>query len=172
MTSNLWMLVTVFMLLVAFAAGFSAHIRFKKVSNDMLALGIKEMNESIDSLLKTPEELPDEVFDAILAMNKTALLPGSDWRLYRLVVQDRKRGFSSADATNRLANEVKGMRQELKDLFFKANIAWLSILASRNPVTSALLSIEMSRLQVQAGKIGQPQRSEAIRVLPDMCSIS
>lgn len=165
------MLIIVALAVGLFAVALTVYVRMKQVANGMLALGVKEFHEAADSLLKTSEELPDEVLDALSTMNLTAFAKGSHWRMRRLVVLDRK-GLLRRDPQGRLdlAEKAGSMRPELQDLFGKASIAWLSIMCNRSLFVGALLMIEMSRLQVARGKISsQVANKEAIKVLPDLC---
>lgn len=167
-----FMLIIVALVVASSFVFITMYVRVKQVWNGMLALWVKDYHEAVESLLKTPEDLPDGVLDAISTMNRTAFADGSHWRLRKLVMLDRKGLLQRRDKPHlELAKQIEGMRPELRSLFARANEAWLNIMCNRSIVVGALISIEIGKLQVARGVASSSvANKEAIKVLPDLCT--
>lgn len=168
-------LVCIALIVGLFALAVTVYARIKHVANGMLALGVKEFHDAVESMLKTPEDLPQGVLDAISAMNRTAFASGAHWRVRKLIELDRKGLIDRSDqGFVDLAKQVADMRPELRALFRKANEAWISIMCNRSILVGLMIAFEMARIQVDKGDISSSSvaNSEAVKLLPGLCATS
>ncbi|WP_282052400.1 hypothetical protein [Phaeobacter inhibens] len=143
------------------------YLQLKPVGTGLTALAVKEFHDSCDSLMKTPQELPEEVLEALLYMGRNALEKGSHWKLRNAIRQDR-RGKPISEASSALKASVEGMRPELRELFLKATASWMNIMCNRSLLGGVLISHELHKIQLQKGATRATAEKEAMRVLPDL----
>lgn len=152
---------------VVSALSLWVFLRGKTVANGLLALSVQEFHDACDALLKTPNELPDEVLDAIMKMSDSTFSKGSNWRLKQAIRLDRKGILPSCD-DNPLDAAVESMRDELQQLFTKAVASWLNILTHRSLIVGLMIAYEAYRLQLAHGKLEPDAGLEKMKVLPSV----
>lgn len=150
-----WLLA--FGLFLLFFIALWVFLRAKPVLNKVLEIASKELSDSVESMLKTPSDIPDEVLKWLQIMSESAFAPGVTRTLAFGFIK-RKGKSSRFDKSHEpahvaLEKAFEQMRPELKELFLKATSAWVKIICHRSLVTGPFIAFAFSRSIARRGKI-------------------
>ncbi len=148
--------IAVFAVLAGMAA--RTYLRFRHVSNRLLALATKEFHDAADSLMKTSEELPDELLDLLEMMDRTAFQKGADRKLLKMV----RASSANAGSPPQWLNEI---RKPLRELFGKTVASWLNIMMYRHTIAGTLIRAEIAKKELQAGRVSTEAGDSALSTL-------
>lgn len=139
------------------------RIERKRALNRLLAVASEDFHKSARSLLKTPDELPQEVLNALSMMSRTGFEEGSEKMFLEALRTARKEKGRTTDSISRRpglnADIINGMRQELQDLFVKAVMAWFNIMTHKSARYHD--KIAMEELKAEAERFVGPSREIA-----------
>lgn len=153
------------LIVAAFIVVLRMYLNLRPVGVGLTALAVKEFHEACDSMLKTPQDIPEEVLKAIRGMGHSAFSQGAHWRLRDAIRSDRN-GEMSSNQNAKLVKAVEEMRPELQSLFRKASTSWLNIVCNRSLLGGFFISLELRKLQIKKGKMNSGiQEREAVRVM-------
>ncbi|AZV00227.1 hypothetical protein pben1_p70 [Paracoccus phage vB_PbeS_Pben1] len=132
----------------------------RRVLNRLLAVASEDFHDAASSLLKTPQDLPDEVLDSLSMMSRTGFSRGSE-RAFLIALQRSRlvEKSSKGQPSNSLIKAIKNMRPELQSIFGKAVVAWFNIMTHKSGPYHQKIRIEALK-------------GEAARIAPDQQAIS
>lgn len=132
------------------------RIEKRRVLNRLLAVASEDFHHAVDSLLKTPEDLPVEVLETLEMMCRSGFSDNSEKRFLAALRRARQSGKRER-ADRRL--DLSGMRSELQSLFGKAVASWFNIMAHKSTRYHDKILIEM--LRSEADHFNGPKRELA-----------
>jgi hypothetical protein len=134
----------------AFLSIFMLYLRMRTFSNRIMAVASTEFHAAADSMMETPEDLPESVLDAISRMSVLARSRNVSGHLARMI------GNANSETVKDLGperlefqRELDSMRPELQDLFHKAVTGWINYVKHQNVVHSLRISFAMLRFKSQ-----------------------
>lgn len=129
-------------------SGFLLYIHLRSLSNLIMAKSGDEFHKAAASLMTASDELPEGILTAIEVMEKIASAKNGHRVLLQAFRQkDRNENVRIGSKTNPLETEAMELRPELRQLFEKLVISWLSYVSHQNFVTQARLGIRLLRLK-------------------------
>jgi hypothetical protein len=147
---------------VAFLVSFFfVQLRKMKRKNDAVyAKSLTEFHSSIDSILKTPEDLPDGVLDLIAAMNDRISASGKsfDHFKFRRLVMGKVRPSRSSRISDA---ELASMRVQLQKLLAKASLAWMSAMMHKSFLVGLMIEFETKKRRQACTEAELPSEKEA-----------
>lgn len=132
----------------------STYLKVRALSNRLLAISDKEFFEAANSIMKTPDEIPDAMLVMLTHMGHEAFRSGSERDFLASVRMGRGRTRPNVDW-------LDDVRPEVRDLYFRAILAWFTIMVNKSPVTGYRISYEMARRRAEAGTISSNMAAEA-----------
>ena len=100
----------------------------RRILNRLLAVASEDFHNATQSMLKTPEDLPDSVLDALSIMSESGFSRGSERQFLRAMRVMRE----TPAPKSRLSEDSHEMRPELETLFRKAAVAWFNIMTHKS----------------------------------------
>jgi hypothetical protein len=139
--------------MLAFAGGvywqLRAFLENRDVSSKLLALASKEFFDNAEKIMKTPEDVPDTVLDALKTMNDTMNNGEGSRALLHILREFNKQKAGALKQENNLAVELGKMREPLRDLFGMAVAGWLNYVTHRHFLYSRAINSELRKMAVR-----------------------
>lgn len=122
----------------------------RTLSNQILAVASKDFHEASNSMLDTPEDIPDSILDVLSKMDRTAQRRGASSMLASAMAQgnESKMAQLSRDRID-FQQDFEKMRPELQDLFHKAVAGWFNYLSHQNVVDNLRINFAIMRMKPQ-----------------------
>lgn len=121
-----------------------------------------------ESLLKTANELPDSVLDALHLMNESISQSNSGKRLLLALKASGKHAGSRRKANGTLIDEVNQMRPELRELFAEASVAWFVSTVHRNLFYRFAIEREINKRRLRGSRYAEDQQTLAGKLVDRM----
>ncbi|WP_371227206.1 hypothetical protein [Roseovarius sp. 2305UL8-3] len=137
---------------------FTIYLRARSISNKLLVSSSETFFDSCDSLFKTPDEIPDSVVEMIEMMNKSISSKRGHWALLRVLKARGNGPTIDVEQIKAFDRDVDGMRQELRDIFNRVVVSWLTYLAHQNVFT--LMRIALTVMRVRSTGVGPKEAEE------------
>lgn len=143
----------------------SGHfVRSRTVSTKLLAVASKEFFENAEKLLKTPEELPDSVLEALETMSQS-IDNGHGSRALLDSLRMANSDANTEESPSELQRDFEGMRPELVEFFGLAVAGWLNFVTHRHFIIQQKINMELARMAVKHHHSGIDQREAGISAL-------
>lgn len=144
------------------------YLLVREVSNGVMAQASQDFHKSSSSLLAAGNEVPDEIIDLIDRMNRSACSGKGHFELLRLLRAYRKMGDNLSRGGSNFETTLNSMRAPLKDLFNRAVVGWLNYLTHQNVIINAMIALEVRRLELRSGRVGQAPEKKGVAFLKRM----
>jgi len=156
---------------IALAVTFLAvriFLLIREVSNRLMVKASKDFHLAASALLDDSHDLSDESVSFIDRMNRSACSGKGHYELLGLLREFRKSGAALNNNGRSFEGTLGDMRTELKGLFSKAIVSWLSYLIHQNVVVGIMIMIEVRRLELRSDKVGQSPEKQGFAFLKRM----
>lgn len=134
------------------------RLRFRSQLTSMLALADQEFYKAVHSILKTPEDLSDEILESISMMSETI----ADKNGEKLFLDALRRVRSRAEK-NSLPDPSEALRPELQVLYQQAVNSWAKAMTFKSIRYFTKISREMTAINISkkgtslsADKVAKP----------------
>ncbi|WP_341366198.1 hypothetical protein [Yoonia sp. BS5-3] len=152
--------VGVIILAALFLLGFELYLRARGLANRVMENASRDFFESSNSMMDTPDDVPDMVLDILSQMGNMAQDKSVSFDLARVGTKLRAGGAASSEEVLVFRAEVESMRPELKELFKKAVTAWLGYVTHQNVFN--MLRIYYAELRYRSQGMRREQAEEAV----------
>lgn len=133
-----------------------------RIRNGLVALAVKELHDSAESMLKTPSDIPDRVLELLDFMLRTAFEKDTP-RIFSRIAASASNGGIRPDA--RVDEDLNSMRPELQELFLKATASWLNIVCNLDAVHGNRIASAFNKIKVDRREVRLDEERETIAVL-------
>lgn len=155
MIYNILSLVFVIMLSMATLLAVSYQFRTRAVANGILNLSGREFHDKLDSILKSADELSDEVLDHLEFLMDIAQKKDIHWQVLPLLRNMNAGTIAQAhnSSKNGLDQAIIGLRPELRKLIDELIVDWVEWIISQNVLTGMLIRLELRKLYLKRGQL-------------------
>ncbi len=148
---------------VFFALATKLYFIVKDVTNRHVEMSLNELHAAMNSLLQTPDEVPEPVLKLLQTLNRTAMARWSPWILVRLM---KEHISDKTSEKNDIVSVIEGMRPELRDLVFLAVAKWMVVIMNRSIFALPILSFQLRKVLQASGSLSTQTGTSVVRYLP------
>lgn len=140
------------------------------ITTKLLAVASTEFFDEADKLMKSSEELPDPVLRNLEVMIASMNNGQGSKTLYKLLKVLNSGGSNSVSRDTTLKDSVETMREELRDIFGRAIVAWLNYVTHRHLFYGLAIHAELSKMAAKNRTSEVDKKGTGISILPSFSS--
>lgn len=142
-----------FAFLLIAAVACVALLRAKRANDRLYGISLNEFYDAAERLMKTPEDLPDEILELLEDMSKTIRHPQAEFA-YLAILRER----ASKKTFRPTAGEARPvpLRRELETLMLRAANGWLVAIRHKSTLLGWLIEHMRKQEQIRRNRLDTP----------------